>query len=549
MASMQADVEHCKKNQNPMRKEIEERRKLQGNKNPDPVCEALRKLKISLSQIPIGVNATPNIQTINVTFDATTYGLKGSNADKDFVSFCASSTDQGKMDLWRAPRIMNRMMNEMLREFDRFDRPIYPYWREADHSVLHVANETQQVVDDDTRFAVSLDVSQFRPEELNVHLDGRELTVEGKQEHRGDNSYLQRSFIRKWTLPESVNLEAVRTELSDRGLPESCQEADNFEDVQRIRPQSACMYIWNRILNTSLVLFEEAAKSKKMSYWHMHQLMDRIMDDYMRAVGTRDDRGIVPYWPNVGRSILEDANQAHQVVNDDEKFAVSIDVSQFKPEELKVNLRERVVTVEGKQECKDEHSFMARSFVRSWTLPDDVNVEELHSELNDRGQLIIEAPKNESTSERKDIPITRSRSRRRNGLRDSSLMHGAALLTIEMCLCITAAACHYDSSGFSEGFVSEIPEDIVKRAEDFFSIKLASDDIIVKMDVHERKGIKEYLLVGLVKIDALHVAQFEQEENRYEGKRTELATMLSKIIDCTADGPLPKLEHLLRFIH
>ncbi|CAJ0596994.1 unnamed protein product [Cylicocyclus nassatus] len=118
------------------------------------------------------------------------------------------------MDLWQVPRVMNRMMNEYMRDFDRM---MYPYWREADHSVLHVANETQQLVDDDKKFAVSLDVSQFRPEELNVHLDGRELTVEGKQEHKGDNSFIHRSFVRKWTLPENVNLEAIRTELSDKG--------------------------------------------------------------------------------------------------------------------------------------------------------------------------------------------------------------------------------------------------------------------------------------------------------------------------------------------
>ncbi|VDM78971.1 unnamed protein product [Strongylus vulgaris] len=93
------------------------------------------------------------------------------------------------MDLWQVPRVMNRVMNEYMRDFDRM---MYPYWREADHSVLHVANETQKLVDDDKKFAVSLDVSQFRPEELNVHLDGRELTIEGKQEHKGDNSFIQR---------------------------------------------------------------------------------------------------------------------------------------------------------------------------------------------------------------------------------------------------------------------------------------------------------------------------------------------------------------------
>lgn len=49
-----------------------------------------------------------------------------------------------------------------------------------------------QTVDDDKRFAVSLDVSQFRPEELNVHVEGRELTIEGKQEHKTEDSSIHR---------------------------------------------------------------------------------------------------------------------------------------------------------------------------------------------------------------------------------------------------------------------------------------------------------------------------------------------------------------------
>ncbi|EPB80048.1 Hsp20/alpha crystallin family protein [Ancylostoma ceylanicum] len=134
------------------------------------------------------------------------------------------------MDLWHVPCAMNRIMNEYMRDFDR---SVYPYWREADHSILHVGNETQQLVNDDKKFAVSLDVSQFRPEELNVHLDGRVLTIEGKQEHKTENSSMHRTFIRKWTVPEGVDLEAVRTQLSDKG--HLCVEAPKTNAIPPTR--------------------------------------------------------------------------------------------------------------------------------------------------------------------------------------------------------------------------------------------------------------------------------------------------------------------------
>ncbi|PIO59168.1 Hsp20/alpha crystallin family protein [Teladorsagia circumcincta] len=122
------------------------------------------------------------------------------------------------------PNLMNRVMYDAMRDMDRVEKSIFPYWRNADHSVLHVGNDTVKVhipystaVDDDKKFAVSLDVSQFRPEELNVHLDGRVLTIEGKQEHKTKNSSMHRSFTRKWLLPENVDLDAVRTQVDDKG--------------------------------------------------------------------------------------------------------------------------------------------------------------------------------------------------------------------------------------------------------------------------------------------------------------------------------------------
>ncbi|KAK6045272.1 Hsp20/alpha crystallin family protein [Cooperia oncophora] len=112
-------------------------------------------------------------------------------------------------DFWPRDRFMDHMIYDTRRDMDHFERSIFSYWREADHSMLHVAKETYQLVNDEKKFAVSLDVSQFRPEELDVRLEGRELTIEGNAMHR--------SFTRKWLLPENVYLEAIRTQLDDKG--------------------------------------------------------------------------------------------------------------------------------------------------------------------------------------------------------------------------------------------------------------------------------------------------------------------------------------------
>ncbi|KAL6731418.1 Hsp20/alpha crystallin family protein [Ancylostoma duodenale] len=75
----------------------------------------------------------------------------------------------------------------------------------------------EEVTDDGSKLTLSLDVSNFKPEELNVNLDGRTLTIEGKQEIKENDSYGMRSFTRQWELPEDVDVEQVRSTLSEDG--------------------------------------------------------------------------------------------------------------------------------------------------------------------------------------------------------------------------------------------------------------------------------------------------------------------------------------------
>uniref|UniRef100_A0A0K0CYZ0 Uncharacterized protein n=1 Tax=Angiostrongylus cantonensis TaxID=6313 RepID=A0A0K0CYZ0_ANGCA len=91
------------------------------------------------------------------------------------------------MNLW--PRSMNRMMDDYCRDTNRFERSHFPYRRNTVHSVLHIANEAQHMVNDESKFAASLD---FRPEELKVHLEGKEPTIEGKYQHKDDTSFTER---------------------------------------------------------------------------------------------------------------------------------------------------------------------------------------------------------------------------------------------------------------------------------------------------------------------------------------------------------------------
>lgn len=95
------------------------------------------------------------------------------------------------MSLILRPHRLHSVFDDMFHDLQSLERGVLPYWFNSGDNV-HIANTTADVVDDEKKFGVSLDVSQFKPEELKVNLDGRVLTIEGTHERRDQNNYMQR---------------------------------------------------------------------------------------------------------------------------------------------------------------------------------------------------------------------------------------------------------------------------------------------------------------------------------------------------------------------
>ena len=122
--------------------------------------------------------------------------------------------------------------------------------------------------------------------------------------------------------------------------------------------------------------------------------MVRAIDDMMNSL-ERSLQCVEPYW--LDQPLLQECNIGNavgKVINNAEKFQVDIDVRQFRPEELSVNLKDNQLVVEGHQEERDDQSGrIERHFIRKYTVPDDINVENIESQLTDRGVLSVSAKK------------------------------------------------------------------------------------------------------------------------------------------------------------
>nr|CDJ80789.1 Heat shock protein Hsp20 domain containing protein [Haemonchus contortus] len=83
----------------------------------------------------------------------------------------------------------------------------------------HRIGEGVDIVDNDREYSVSVDVSQFEPEELSVNIVDNVLKIEGKHEEKADKyGKVERHFLRKYDLPSTVKADDVKSELSKDGI-------------------------------------------------------------------------------------------------------------------------------------------------------------------------------------------------------------------------------------------------------------------------------------------------------------------------------------------
>ncbi|RUS73316.1 hypothetical protein EGW08_018927 [Elysia chlorotica] len=95
------------------------------------------------------------------------------------------------------------------------------------------------------------------------------------------------------------------------------------------------------------------------------------------------------------------------VENTDKEFRIRLDLSSYKPEEVKITTDSQKVTVYAKhEERQDNHGFVSREMTRTYKLPNDVDVNSASSSMNNNGTLSIKLSKTAlETPKEVNIPV------------------------------------------------------------------------------------------------------------------------------------------------
>jgi len=97
-------------------------------------------------------------------------------------------------------------------------------WGERMMSERMTGDTGVRVVNDAHLFAVQMDVSDYKPGEMDVKVhdenkDTGYLVVTGKHEEKPDeHGFVSRSFTRRYALPKDVDMSALQCNLSNKGI-------------------------------------------------------------------------------------------------------------------------------------------------------------------------------------------------------------------------------------------------------------------------------------------------------------------------------------------
>merc|ERR1712228_557003 len=137
--------------------------------------------------------------------------------------------------------------------------------------------------------------------------------------------------------------------------------------------------------STSLV---KADESSIFSPWMMPRnwMMPKLFDENFNSLLDMKDSNLI------------------SMKNDENKMEISLNTTGYKPSELKVNVADGELTIEGKNEEKSEagHTMVSKQFSRRYTLPAEAKLTEVESNLSQDGVMVITVPKEKKIQEIKE---------------------------------------------------------------------------------------------------------------------------------------------------
>jgi len=203
------------------------------------------------------------------------------------------------------------------------------------------------------KFRVQLNVAGFNPQTVKTKVEGRKVIVEANQEDRQpDGDYNIRQLRKSYDLPEHADANRLASYITPNHMLVIEVPIHNPETERRVAQ----------------------AKNDNHNLTQFGEHRDPLFDYAAFLTGSDFEPQIVDKG------------------NNQKQLQMSIGMKNYRPEEVKVSVKNNELIVKGEHRHKDANRSERLFFFRSTKLPPGTQVEQLQSQLTDDGQLMIEAP-------------------------------------------------------------------------------------------------------------------------------------------------------------
>lgn len=195
------------------------------------------------------------------------------------------------------------------------------------------------------KFKVRFDVSEFKPDEIQVKIQDNKVIVYAKHEERSNNQSVSREYSRQVDIPQNVDQEKLQCVLSRDGI----------------------LTVDGPVFSNQLI--------------PMQQVLPIQQSIQLAASPDRNLQLATP----VKNPIITEPDGTR-------KLRLTVDAGEFRPEELIVKTMEKKLVVHAEHVEKSAGKTLHKEFNKEYELPDSVDQTAITAYIGDEGKLIIEAP-------------------------------------------------------------------------------------------------------------------------------------------------------------
>jgi len=225
---------------------------------------------------------------------------------------------------------------------------------------------------------IELDLSQFRPQDIQVLANDEVVVVHAEHEERADkHGSVEREMTRKYVLPEGVEAQDLYSTVNQNGVlkiqtkqNQLRQRSQQYVPIQYRQRQSQSgafggqLNRQNRQFGRKLVLDSD----------DLQQLSQQLPQFNRRA----------------------DNSEQIELVNTGNKLSIKLDFSQFRPQDIEVKTIGNILVIHAQQqEQTDRFGSVEKELIRRYVLTQTIQPEDVTTVVTKHGILKIEVQKNQ----------------------------------------------------------------------------------------------------------------------------------------------------------